>query len=521
MTPRVLRRGLFVCGVLVSSIGLIGCGTTVPLARGSGTGSKGFQEQAAAGAVAPVGGSGTVAANAAGVSPSLGVTGAGAASAVAGGSRSQAAPGSPMTGASQSGAAAASGHTNGASVPGITATTVKVGLGTANTAALQAFATATGLNASVGNADGWQTALIDWVNHSGGLAHRTLVPVYYEYQVGASNDTNNQAACAAWTQDAHVFIANALENEGSGPVSCLRSHGIISVASNYEVGSVNDFNQFAPYYYTPSSLETVSLARSYIQGLYGSGFFQAGQKIGLIYFNYPEYQVAVDRGLKPALSAYHLALSDETSITYDGNPSDLSQVTAAISGAELKFASEGIKEVLSLDSGGTIALFYMQAAQQQHQSFRYGLNSTSDGSFLEGQNGVASQLANSIIVGTKPAYDTNNLASAPPNPDRDRCFAILKAAGYIPSGAVDREAMTDICAFFFFLKVVMDRAKTLDVQGFAAAVASLGSNPGTASGSDADFFGPGRPWGAAAYAIATWSSNCACFAYRGGAHPIS
>lgn len=525
-TPRAAHRArrLLVTAALVGSVGLVGCGTTVPLAQ-QGTAAGGLQGRTPSGGGPSTAGSGVTSADTVAGSPAAVVAspggGAGTATGGASSQTSQSSQGGTQGGPGSNGTPSAAHLSNGGNVPGMTATTVKVGLEQVNTAALEGFATAIGANASIGNADGWQTAMISWVNKNGGLAHRTLVPVYYQAQVGASNDTNNQAACAAWAQDTHVYLAMAFQSEGSGAVSCLRSRGILSVAANYEVGSVDDFNRFAPYYYTPSSLETVSLARAYIEGLYGAGFFETGQKMGLLYMNYPEYQVAVDKGLKPALAARHLSLSDEISINYDGNPADVSQTTAAIQGAELKFASEGIKEVLSLDSGGTIALFYMEAAQQQHQSFRYGLNSTSDGSFLEGQNGVASQLANSIIVGTAPAYDTNNLATAPPNPDRDRCFAILKAAGYIPGSAVDREAMLNICAFFFFIKTVMDHAQTFGAQGFAGAVAALGRNPGTASASDADSFGPGKEWGADAYAIATWSANCSCFAYTGGAHPIT
>ena len=503
-TPRALRAA-----AVAAVLAVAGCGTTVPLSSTTGDVDRGGITTSPG-----LGPSSQTGESAGGTSA---LPGKGAPSDLAGGPL--AARGGPGAAATvQPGGAGGTGQVRQLP-PGITATTVKIGLQRVNTQALEAFAGAMGTNASIGNVDGWTTTLVNWVNEHGGLAGRKLAPVYYEGQTGASNATNNQAACSTWAEDNHVYLAYAFQYEGSGAVACLRNHGVISAGSSADVGSVNDFAKYGPYYYAPSSMESVSLARAYVRGLHEASFFAPGGKIGLLYFDYAEYQLAVDRGIKPTLAGYGLHLTDQASIAYHGDPSEAGNIATAVSNAELKFATEGITEVLFLDSGGTIGLFYMQAAQQQHRSFRYGFNSTSDASFLEGQGGISEQLARTTIVGTKPAYDTNDLASAPRNPDRDRCFAILKAAGFTPGSAIDRQGMTDLCAFFFFAKAALDHATTFDAAGFASAVAALGSNPSTGSASNGDGFAPQKAWGGAAYGIATWRAACSCFKYAGPAHP--
>jgi hypothetical protein len=405
-------------------------------------------------------------------------------------------------------------------VPGTTSTTVKIGVERIDTAALGAFASAVGANAAIGDLNAYQDALISWVNASGGLGGRKLTPVYFQADVSASNQQNDGARCATWAEDNRVYAAQAAVYQGGGATPCLAQHGVVSISTlETAPGSADDFKRYGPYYYAPGAMETVSLARSYVTGLHAAGFFKPSSKIGLLYFDFPEYRVAKERGLKPALSRHGLKVSSEYAIAYSGNPAELGGITAAVQNAELRFAAEGVQQVLFLDAGGTLALFFMQSAQSQHQAFQYGLNSTTDAAFLEGQS-VSSELARATVAGTMPARDTNDMASAPRNPDRDRCLAILKAAGHTISSQVDRKAVFGYCSFYFFLKAAFDRASSYDPQGFAKAVAGLGRNPGTAAASNGDDFSPGAPWGATKYAIARWRTECSCFKYNGQAQPF-
>jgi hypothetical protein len=352
------------------------------------------------------------------------------------------------------------------------------------------------------------------------LGGRKLTPVYFQADVSGTNQQNDAGRGATWGEDNRVYAAQAAVYQGGGAVPCLAKHGVVSVSTlETAPGSADDFTRYSSYYYAPAALETISLARSYVTGLHEAGFFTPSSKIGLLYFDFPEFRVASSRGLKPTLSRYGLKVSSEYAIAYNGNPAELGGVTAAVQNAELRFAAEGVQQVLFLDAGGTLALFFMQSAQSQHQAFQYGLNSTTDAAFLEGQS-VSSELAKAVVAGTMPARDTNDMASAPRNPDRDRCLAILKAAGYTISSQVDRKAVFGYCSFYFFLKAAFNRATSYDPHGFATAVAGLGRSPGTAAASNGDDFSLGLPWGAARYAIARWRTDCSCFKYSGPSLPF-
>lgn len=508
------RRARTVLAGVATAAALVACGTTVPLTSTTSTtpGAAGSGLGASTAGSTGEGPAGT------GLPPSRTTTGGSS-------------PGQPPAGTSTSapgGAASSStgsapqvsGRSTAASVPGVTSTTVKIGVERIDTAALGAFANAVGAKASIGDLNAYQQALISWVNRSGGLAGRTLTPVYFQADVAAGNQRNDAARCATWAEDNHVFAAQAAYYQGGGAVPCLAKRGVVSV-STLEVapGSPDDFARYRPYYYAPGAMDTVSLARSYVTGLHEAGFLHPSAEIGLLYFDFPEYRAAKERGLKPALARYGMKVASEYGITFGGNASETGNISAAVQNAELKFASEGIQEVLFLDSGGTLALFFMESAQSQHQSFRYGLNSTDDAGFLEGQ-GVASELARSVVAGTQPGRDTEDMASAPRNPDRDRCLAILKAAGHTITSSVDRKAVFGYCSFYFFLKAAFARAASFDPRGFAQAVAALGRTPGTAAASNGDDFSSGHPWAAARYAISTWRTDCACFRYDGRARPF-
>lgn len=508
------RRALSPTGPLAAVVAvalLSACGTTVPTtastssaydALGSGLGPSpaGGTEAATTGAGSSATGSSPV-----GPSEALGSTGM--------------SPGTGASPAAPAGGGSQSPVRSAGNVPGMTSTDVKIGVERVDTAALGAFASAAGTDAAIGDLNGFQDALIAWVNRTGGLASRKLTPVFFQADVSASNQQNNSARCATWAEDNRVFAAQAAYYQGGGAVPCLAKRGVVSIATlETAPGSADDFTRYSPYYYAPSAMETVSLARSYVTGLHQAGFFTPADSIGLLYFDFPEFEVAKERGLEPALARHGLEVSSEYAIAYNGNPSELGSITAAVANAQLKFASEGITNVLFLDAGGTLALFFMQQAQNQGASFRYGLNSTTYPAFLEGQ-GVSSQLARATVAGVQPARDTNDVASAPPNADRDRCFAILKAAGHSPRSSVDRQAMTGYCSFYFFLKASFDRARSYDPRGFAAAVAGLGTSPGTAAGSIGDDFSAGMPWGSARYAIARWRTGCSCFTYERGSFP--
>lgn len=121
----------------------------------------------------------------------------------------------PEPGTGPEGAAVSSGPLPvGADVHGVTDTAIQIGLITSDIGSVRAlgpvFGTGDGGSDPTGDYDKANAAAVDLVNSMGGIAGRKVEPVYYFYNPSAiatasGRQQENQAACARWTEDNHVF----------------------------------------------------------------------------------------------------------------------------------------------------------------------------------------------------------------------------------------------------------------------------------------------------------------------------
>jgi len=499
--------------VLACSLALAGCGSTVQVR--SVAGSPGAADAGSLGTTGSPLGASSGAGDATTGTGGPGTTGGGGT-----GSTGATSPGgSGSTGASQSGRVGTSGNavtgSRPADVPGVTSTTVKLGVEYISTAELGAFANAAGVKA-VGQTDMLQAyqAAVAAVNREGGVAGgRRLVIVPRQRSTSESNAQAAQATCAAFTDDNRVLLANLFYGQGSPGVSCLSSHGVVSIGgAAVEGGSQSDFQRFAGKYVSPGTADTVSAARTYVQALLRQRFLTKSSKIGLIWFDFPDFRDAKDRGLVPALSAGGLRLTDDFRATYSGSGSDLGAIASQMQSAVLKFHSEGIDRVLTLDYQGTLQYFFMTSAENQGYRPKYGLATWSDAEFLRA-NGSAAQLAGSTGIGWMPGYDLE-VRQLPVDAPKRRCLAAMKAAG-VPALEAQTDTLIQLraCEEVFFAQRLLNTATDLSPRGLASAVAALGTQPSYAGFGDQ--FGPSKLWGASAYRDLAFDSSCSCFSYRG------
>lgn len=495
--------------VLASSAALVACGTTVPSAGSLGTASD-------AGVLQP---------SHDGVRPSLGhgAPALGAVSTGAPGTRG-AAIGRPRSPAPQpSGPGAAGGPRTGGragDVPGVTPTTVKLGVEYISTAELGAFASAAGVKA-VGRTDmlkAYQAAAAA-VNAAGGVAGgRKLVIVPRQRSTSESNAQAAQASCSAFTDDNRVLLANLFHSQGNPGVPCLTSKGVVAVGgSNVAAGSQLDFQRFGGRYLSPGTAETITAARAYVQALVRQGFLTRSSKIGLLWFDFPDFRDGKDRGLVPALKSAGLSLTSEFRSTYSGSGSDLGSIAAQMQSAALQFRSADVDRVLTLDYQGTLQYFFMSTAESQGYRPRYGLATWSDAEFLRA-NSSAEQLAGSTGIGWMPGYDLA-VQQLPLDEPKRRCLAAMRAAEMPPLEAqTDTLIQLRACEEVFFVQELLNTATDLSPSGLAAAAASLGNQPSYSG--FLQWFGPSKLWGAAAYRDLAFGSACSCFAYRGPNRPF-
>src|SRR5713101_8186469 len=168
------------------------CGTTV-------SDSQAARRQGSAGAGADIGGGSSGGVDNGGAGPTPGSTGGIGAGSTAG---------ATGTGVTASGPGAASNRATGLThaAPGVA---LKVGIEVLDFGNALAALGIAGTAPPKEQTEGEYQAVIDRINASGGLLGHKLEPVFYLYQgtSSASAAQQDQAGCAAFTQDNHVFAA--------------------------------------------------------------------------------------------------------------------------------------------------------------------------------------------------------------------------------------------------------------------------------------------------------------------------
>lgn len=403
--------------------------------------------------------------------------------------------------------------------PGVTATTVSVGIMYAAQSALNASAGSVGATGLVyGDLLVEQRAVVDWINGHGGVAGgRTLALVAHQATPGSPSP---QAVCSDWTDDHKVFagVYPGGQVESDVLAACMAQHRAIYINSPFDPGAQDFFDRFGPYYYAPTGFEATRMGAAYVDGLVAQGFFEGAHKLGLLYYERPSLQAALDKGVRPALARHGISLasSETMGITYSVDGSGDASTVSQIQAAELHMASAGVDRMMFLDTGAGLAYFFMTSAQNQRYTPRYGLESGSNPAFL-GENFDAGQLARAIGVGWLPGGDVAT-AQIPDTPARRLCRAIMRAAGQQAQSEADLFVQYEICSNFFLLQKGLNAATAPNAEAFQRAVERLGAVPDASAASTGDVFAPGKHWGVGTYRDLEYAEGCACFRYYGAAH---
>ena len=392
------------------------------------------------------------------------------------------------------------------SAPGVTATTIKIGVYT-----VQAFNDVTesaGIKVSTGNQARQARATIDRINRTGGIAGRKVIPVFHDFDVGtAATDVNSeyQSACAAWTQDDRVYaVATPVGTLNDTLYACLAKAGVITSAT----GDTKDerfFREFHDHFYMPVEINMTRMLADSARALHANGFFGTGAKVGVVRLDTIGEQRAVADGLRPALARIGLKVEKEFAapVSSDGS--------SAYSSAVLQFKAAGITHVVFSELGSPLA--FTANAESQDYRPRYAFNSRNGPASVLQSNVPAAQLRRSMGYGWMPMNDVDAQRDpGPTSPRQTLCNAIMKEAGEDTSIRSTAAVAFYICDSLFFLDEALERAPDFTVAGFRAGAESLGSYQ-TASTFSAGL-APGRLHdGARAYRLFAFQDQCRCFAY--------
>ncbi len=497
---------------VVVAVGLSACGSTVQQSS-TLTGPQGGAAGAAAGAgdglalPADPGLEGTAAVGGAGG------TASGAGPDAAGGAGPGAGPGAGGRGA----APAAAGGPGGPGAPaiGITPTTIYLG-GVYSTDAAAANAALGAAGANSGDARDYYDAVMAEVNSRGGVLGRRLEGVYTELRSSAGSiDQQYQAGCDKWFQDQKVFAVQAghdVVNECSGKA------GAVAV-SGYLGGVIGpDFARY-PHLVAPTDTRLERLSAVTVDAMVRlrwhvpDATWPTG-RIGVVTWDDPTYRFALEQGLEPALRRHGLTAAEKAFVKVPQTVGSLSDSSAAVNSAVLRFQAQGIDHVFIQDGqagvfgGAGLTLLFLQSAESQGYRPRYGFN---------GNNAPANPILprrqqQGMLAVDNSSYTPQNDEGIAPNATRERCFAVMRKERLDVAGPTTQLQATQACDFVWFVEQVLARSQEPTRAGFLRAVDGLGTGFGAATVYGTRL-GAGRRDGAELFRTSRYDDGCSCMRY--------
>lgn len=453
--------------------------------------------------------------------------GGGSAGGTSGGSGSRSAT---ATGAG-GGTAAGGGAVSTAVGPGVTDKEIHVGVPYAvNGGAANAAIGASGIDQ--GDEKRNTQVVVDDINKNGGVAGRKLVPEYYELDATSADTIDNQyqAACESLTQDRKIFVLMGGDNENF--LRCLNNAKVIALNENLTISDGARFKRY-PYYFEITALNVDRIAANEIPALQAQNYFTgwntatgtpgpAKPKVGILTFDMPGFNHAVDQVMVPALAKIGLKPDSADVIRAPDaqRVSDVSADAAVVSNAVLKFRSDGVTHVLVLEKGGTLSLLFGNQAESQGYRPRYGANTqTGQQALLDSGAYPKSQLNGTVGIGWSPSIDitpAENPDNGPySNDSRRRCLALYKAAGVTYDNANAAAVSLGTCNQFWFFRDVMKNAVAVNRDAFLAAANKMGTSF-QSTGGMVTRIDPNHHDGMGAIYYWQYKPECSCMRYTSG-----
>jgi len=479
-------------GFAVVAAALTGCGTTVPLAQQSsfGTQSLGTQPVGAPDGTSsePVPGAASVPGTA--VAPPAGGTGTTS-------STTGSVPDAVRTGV---GGVAPSGGS------------VEVGFLVAKD--IGPATKALGVDGlSTGNGANQARAAVALLNSRGGLNGKTVKPVILEQDATQNADTQYQQACGLFFDDHKVV---AVVGWGLLPVvqSCAMQHHVPYVTSGNRTTSSAELSRY-PYLVVPSQLDLRRLVASLVPSLAAQGYFTARTatevvKIGLIYNEDTDFS-QVPQLVSAELRSLGLTLADKQSMPGVDDTSQVGAASNAGASAVLRFSSEGITHVISIDKSGQALAYFALAAQNQAYYPQFGLSSLELPSSLRTVL-QARQLQGARGIGWMPSWDVPVTAQPPLSANARACVSALSKAGEDMTLAATRGSAIATCDGALLLGAAW-KGQALTPDGFLSGLRALGEGYPPAVTLADDF--RTRRDGVSQVRPLAYQGKCDCFAYTG------
>ena len=428
------------------------------------------------------------------------------------------APGAGGSATGGGGTGTASGSTSGAAPgsgggtgPGVTDSTIALGIPYCNDCASANAALGAG-GEDPGDTRRYYQAALDEVNARGGVAGRELVPVFHEISVSDDIAVSQQEACETFTKDNEVLM---MFFRGEIIYECGLDAGILVGGGD---GSGPVFEKF-PNVFSPASIRLERLFQVTVRAMVKAGWHKPSPpwptgRIGLLTWDTPDYRYGMEHGYLAGLREAGLKAQDVRYIAVPASGDSIAEASAAISNAVLSFRSQGIDHVFIGDgqagifAGAGLTFLFLSNAKSQDYFPRYGFNGNNAPDFdshpkdqLEGMLAIDS-------FDTEPANDEGIEL----NPVRERCFDVMEEAGLPVGQSQTQLAAIASCEIAWFTEAVVSRASDTTLPSMIAAGESLG----TSFRSPYNYgnrLGPGQHDGVALFRSLQWDDGCGCIEY--------
>jgi hypothetical protein len=363
------------------------------------------------------------------------------------------------------------------STPGVTATTIRVGVPYVDVAAVKAV----GVDISWGSVPDAFKAVIANMNAHGGINGRKVVP--YLVAVNPTGTAPAATACTQLTQDDTVFVAIAPLD-----ATCYLQHNTPVVASIYASGTssttAQDFTTTPPN----DAYDALSL------GVYDKQGVFTHKKVALFGGDVADGKELA--AVKAQLAKLHIPV---VTTAIDSAPQgDLPAENAQLTAIAQRFRSDGVNEVVAVGQGSAVWPEGLSSIQSDYNP-PWVATSESDFTGAVGGNYNPAYLKN--VVTSSPLPPPASIWS---NAGTQQCVHVIKKAypsdsirAYSPtvpeSDATWMSVEIACTDMALFSDVAKAAGKNLTVQGFVHAGYGL-KNLMLPGGNAPISFGPGRPY---------------------------
>jgi hypothetical protein len=415
------------------------------------------------------------------------------------------------------------GPTGGPAAPGIGVTKDTINIGIVDVEDQSEANAAFGAGAVTGGEGHEYTdAVLDDMNARGGIAGHKVIPIYDSISAVSNETFDAQLAsvCETFTRDHKVYIVNGI-GQSESFASCLESKGVAQVVDNLTNSDERTFRRY-PHYVEVKSMSLNRIAKTTVESLYRRGYFSSDARVGVLTYDSETFDHALRTSLLPALAA-HGVQALVRQVTENDRLSDLSNEGAQTSSVVLAFNSAGVDHVIILERSGTLALFFMNAADGQEYTPTYGLNSQS------GNSAIVSlvperQLHGALSIGWTVSTDLSpeDGAKAPKNASHRRCIELMNKRG-LTFDSTNAEAIALATCDSLWLAEVAIEAGAVDgeitADSYLNGLNSLGTSFPASDGFGTRF-SPTQHDGLAQVADMAYVEGCTCFRYLGPPYSV-